>query len=503
MPPLWLIGMMGAGKSTVGAEVAAARGVEHVDIDERVVQRAGKSISEIFESGGEEEFRSLESREIDSIAKAGDAVVSTGGGSVLDPQNVLAMRGSGAVVMLKTSVETLVTRIGETDRPLLAGRDPAVALGEILEQRSSSYEAAADYVIDADQAVADVATLIGSCDKFSVSEDSHILVGSTLPRRLLAHSERREQAVVVCQQGSLKLARAVMARLEEEVDAIAMVMLPEGESAKTMHAIGASYEQLAKLTVGRHDTIVGVGGGAVTDVAGFLAATWLRGIESSYVPTTMLGAVDASIGGKTGINVMGKNLVGAFWHPTRVSISLGILDALPEHLKVEGAAEAIKAGFIADPQIVELYSHHGMGAPVSEVVRRAVAVKAEIVAEDFRERGKRAVLNFGHTIGHGIEAERALSHGQAVAVGMVAAAAISQQRYGLDPTLVSGPLEMLGLRIEVAGADGAKVREFIGRDKKRTEEGLQMVLLRDVGDPVVELVDSAAIDFGLAAVGIV
>ena len=502
MPPLWLIGMMGVGKSTVGREVARLRGARHVDIDLRITTRTGRSIPEIFAADGEAAFRALESAEVAEVASMDNVVASTGGGVVLDRTNVVAMRRSGAVVLLNATLPTLTARVSGRERPLLAGHDPAQRLQELLEDRARAYDSAAHFIVDAEQAVADVAALVSGCDQFTVTEASRVVVGPTLPRKLLPPSERREQAVVVVQEGSVPIGRAVMAKLEAEVDAIAMIELPDREEAKTLDAVGDLYSQLASLNVGRDDTIVGVGGGTVTDVAGFAAATWLRGIEAVFVPTTMLAAVDAAIGGKTGINVQGKNLVGAFWHPTQVAISHGVLDALPRALVREGAAEAIKAGFIADPRLVELFDTNGLDAPTAEVVRRAVAVKTAVVADDFREEGRRAILNFGHTIGHGIEVERAIPHGHAVSVGMAAAAAISAERYGFDAHKVIAPLEKLGLPVRIAGADAAVVRDYISRDKKRTVDGPRMVLLRAIGDPVVEVVDPATIDRGLEAVGI-
>jgi len=364
------------------------------------------------------------------------------------------------------------------------------------------YQAAADYIVDANQALDDVVAIVRSFGRYHSAPESSVYVGATLPRRLLPPSLGREQAVVVAQPGSLGVARAVMARLESEVDALALIELDDREAAKTVASIETLYGSLASLNVGRHDTIVAVGGGAVTDVAGFAAATWLRGIEWVSVPTTMLGAVDASIGGKTGINVGGKNLVGAFWHASQVSISLGILDALDDDLRREGAAEAIKAGFLFDPTIVSLYRDHGLDAPSSEVVRRAVALKAAIVFGDFRESGQRALLNFGHTIGHGIETASGMPHGYAIAIGMIAAAEVSARRYDFDADLVRAPLAQLGLPLAAPALDPDDVMPFISRDKKRTANGLRMVLLREIGDPTVELVSDADVAAGLAAVGI-
>lgn len=238
-------------------------------------------------------------------------------------------------------------------------------------------------------------------------------------------------------------------------------------------------------------------------MAGFAAATWLRGVESVLVPTTLLGAVDASIGGKTGVNVLGKNLVGAFWHPSRVVIGTDVLAALPEDLLREGSAEAVKAGFIADPRLVDIFMEHGLDFPATETLRRAVAVKAAIVSGDFREAGNRAILNFGHTIGHAVEVVCGLPHGYAVSVGMAAAAAISADRYGFDQGIVLDALRCLDLPTRVEGTDRAAVLCLVRRDKKRTPAGLRMVLLRGLANPVTEHVDDHDISLGLSAIGVV
>lgn len=241
----------------------------------------------------------------------------------------------------------------------------------------------------------------------------------------------------------------------------------------------------------------------MTDVAGFVAATWLRGVESVLVPTTLLAAVDASIGGKTGINRRGKNLVGAFWHPRLVIVDLDHLDDLPGPLRLEGAAEIVKAGFIADPVIVDAYAEDGIDADLDVVVPRAIAVKAGIVSDDFRESGRRALLNFGHTVGHAVELLGPLPHGFAVSVGMVAAGVISARRFGFDVGWLTDLLFSIGLPVAAAGVSKSAATELIARDKKRSAEGVRMVLLRDIADPVVEAVSPAEIEAALDAVGAV
>jgi 3-dehydroquinate synthetase len=336
-------------------------------------------------------------------------------------------------------------------------------------------------------------------DTIRIAEDSDIVfdgAAAALPAR-----PGREAVAVFHQPG-------VGAEIADEIagglDEVRTVLheLPDREAAKELDAVGTMYDVLADFNLGRHDTIIGVGGGAATDVTGFVAATWLRGVESVLVPTTLLAAVDAAIGGKTGINRRGKNLVGAFWLPSRVVIDLSLLSRLPEEILREGSAETLKAGLLADPAIVAEYERAGLGADLEVVVPRAVAVKVDVVRDDLDERGRRAILNFGHTVGHAIEILAPLPHGHAVSVGMVAAAVISNARYGFDHRWLTGLLFDLGLPVAAAGVSLPAALEVCQRDKKRTADGIRMVLLRDVGDPVVEVVSAAELEGAMRAVGL-
>jgi 3-dehydroquinate synthetase len=327
---------------------------------------------------------------------------------------------------------------------------------------------------------------------------SEILIRRGFPDPFLPERTSRSTAAIVCQHG----AAAVALRVFDAVGTAPMMYVPDRDEAKTMAVIEKVYRWLAEVSLGRHDTIIGVGGGAATDMAGFVAATWLRGVESVMVPTTMLGAVDAAIGGKTGINLEGKNLVGAFHLPSRVIVDLDVMDAMPATLRLEGLAEALKAGLVADPALVELFERHGASAPIEDVVTRAIKVKAEVVGADYREDGPRAILNFGHTIGHGVEMAAGMPHGLAVAVGMVAAGAISADRYGFPSQWLTDLIFSLGLPVSAFGVSRDSVLGFVERDKKRTVDGIRMVLLRAVGEPVVDFVDTAELDTALMAVGI-
>ena len=335
-----------------------------------------------------------------------------------------------------------------------------------------------------------------------IGEGSEILIGAGLLQGdILPVRSDREKVAVFTQPGAEHVAETVSKGIPD-IEGQQM-MLPDRDTAKTLAVVQVAYEWLAEMQLGRHDTIVGVGGGSVTDVAGFVAATYLRGIEVVHVPTTLLGAVDAAIGGKTGVNLGGKNLIGAFHHPSRVLIDLDVLDALPAELKREGLAEALKAGLIGDLDLLSHLESAGLQADLSVVVPRAVAVKANVVAQDFRESGLRATLNYGHTIGHAVEIAAELSHGHAVAVGMAAAGSIAEDLTGFtDAARQREAIMRLGLPVKVEAVSRRRVLEVLAQDKKRDASGMRMVLLRAIGDPVVLTVTAESIDTGLAGIGI-
>lgn len=324
-----------------------------------------------------------------------------------------------------------------------------------------------------------------------VGETSEVLIGRGLPDELLPERHDREQTVVFYQPPVRDYAERVAARIEGVVK---LRELEDREAAKDLEAVRRVYEWLAGENLGRHDTIVGVGGGAATDAAGFIAATWMRGVEAVMVPTTLLGAVDAALGGKTAANVWvstpsgrvaAKNLVGVFWHPRRVIIDLDLLESLPTELRLEGTAEALKAGLVGDPELVSLYERRGGEAPLDLVVPAAVRVKARVVADDFRERGRRAVLNLGHTVGHAVEALTGMPHGYAVAVGMASESVVSRHRFGFDQEWLTELIFSLGLPVAAAGVSMDAALGVMYRDKKRQAEGVRLVALRAVGWPEV------------------
>ncbi|HUG32284.1 MAG TPA: 3-dehydroquinate synthase family protein [Acidimicrobiia bacterium] len=331
---------------------------------------------------------------------------------------------------------------------------------------------------------------------------TEVVIGRGLPNQLLPERSGRARVAILTQPAPTDTALEIYRELTAQGLSCEVIGLPDREEAKTLQVAASVYEALAKFGLARQDTIVGVGGGSVTDLAGYVAGTWLRGVEAVHVPTTLLAAVDAAIGGKTGVNVGGKNLVGVFWHPTRVVIDLERLARLPGYLVREGMAEAYKAGLIGDAGLAADITRSGMETPLESVVSRAVAVKSAIVEQDQTEQGIRAYLNFGHTIGHAIEYASSLSHGESVGLGIVAAVRISEKLAGFpEAEGVMAAIANLGLPTQVDGLEIARVLDLLAMDKKRDSKGTRMVLLRDVEEPFLTHVDESDIELGLTAIG--
>jgi len=285
------------------------------------------------------------------------------------------------------------------------------------------------------------------------------------------------------------------------------VVVPDGEAAKTAEVAAQAWEEFGRLGLTRSDAVVGIGGGAVTDLAGFLAATWTRGVRVVQVPTSLLGMVDAAVGGKTGINTAaGKNLVGAFHPPAAVLADTDALTGLPEAEFRSGLAEVVKCGFIADATILDLLSADPAGrADTEELVTRAVQVKADAVGEDLYDVGRREFLNYGHTLGHAIERVEDFGwrHGEAVAVGLVFAAELAGQAGMLDRPAVDRHRELvaaLGLPTSYAG-DWAQLQSVMRVDKKARGASLRFVVLDGLGNPTILTdPDQAWLDAAWAAV---
>lgn len=328
-----------------------------------------------------------------------------------------------------------------------------------------------------------------------------VLIGpgllDTLDDVLPRPPQARRAALVTNATVAVRYGDAVTAALGRLGLAVTVVEVPDGEQAKSLGTLGAAYARLAAIPLGRDDLVVALGGGVVTDLGGFLAATWHRGVKVAHLPTTLLGQVDAAIGGKTGVNLPeGKNLVGAFHQPLAVLADTAALATLPVRELRNGLGEVAKYGFIADPEVLELLEADPAGALagdaelLAEVVVRGVRVKARVVAADEREAGERALLNYGHTVGHAVEALTGYGtygHGEAVALGMVAAARLGERlgvsEAGLAERTVA-LLRPLGLPTGGVDLDPALVWERLARDKK-ARAGIRFVLCVTPGKAVL------------------
>jgi 3-dehydroquinate synthase len=300
---------------------------------------------------------------------------------------------------------------------------------------------------------------------------------------------------VVHAEGLPEIARPVCHALADAGYDARPLPVPDGEAGKDVRVLAGLWSAFARFGMTRTDAIVGVGGGATTDLAGFAAATWLRGVRAVLMPTTLLGMVDAAVGGKTAIDIPeGKNLVGAFHPPAGVLCDLATLVTVPREDYVSGLAEVIKAGFIADPRILELVEDdpEGAGRPdgphTLELAERAVAIKARVVSEDLRESGLREILNYGHTLGHAIEKveEYRFRHGDAVAIGMVYAAELACLAGRLGPDVVKRHREILtavGLPTSYAAEAWPALREAMRVDKKARGARLRFVVLDGLAEP--------------------
>ena len=304
------------------------------------------------------------------------------------------------------------------------------------------------------------------------------------------------QVLVVRPEALVRLAQPVVELLRAAGLMVHEATVPDTESAKTTEVAARLWTELGKHGFTRSDAVVAVGGGTVTDLAGFVAATWLRGVAVVHIPTTLLGMVDAAVGGKTGINTAeGKNLVGAFHEPAGVLCDLDVLRTLPRADLVAGLAEVVKAGFIADPRILELVEADPQGATrwdgphTRELVERAIAVKADVVGRDLTESFLREILNYGHTFGHAVEQVEGYRrrHGEAVAIGMTYAAELALRSGHLAGDVVSrhrAVLGSVGLPTAYPGGRWEDLLRAMRRDKKSRGELLRFVVLEDVARPV-------------------
>ena len=535
---IFLTGFSGSGKSAVGCAVSQRLGWSFVDLDDEIVRSQSMPIEDLFRNQGEARFRELERETLASVCQNDRQVISTGGGVAADARNRELMQASGLVVCLEASPETLHERLNDQAsdssepevRPMLAGPDPLARIRELKAQRQSAY-AMADWIVQTDRLnIAGVTEEVARSWEQASAQSPRFPDASSVVRvasgdypvwvgwgNIAGLGERAAELVspsaayVITDAGAFTHGRAAQASLEAAGVPAHCLQLPRGESSKALNTVNVIYNWLAGLRATRGDLVVAVGGGVVGDVAGFAAATYLRGLAFAQVPTSMLAMMDSSIGGKTGVDLPeGKNLVGAFHQPKFVLADVGTLSTLPERELVSGWAEAIKHGLILDEPLLATFEEQAGEIKAldrdtaTDAIRRSIAVKANVVSRDEKETlGIRTLLNYGHTIGHALEAATGYTtflHGEAVSIGMMGAADIGLNMGLLSEEAVGRQRRVLhdfGLPLSCGPIDVDALHNAMRMDKKTEGTSIRWVLLDGIGNAVTrtdvpnELVEGA------------
>ncbi len=535
---LVLTGIMGSGKSVTGALAAASLGLPFVDTDAVIEAEAGCSISSIFSEQGEAAFRALESDVIYRVTQGAPAVVATGGGAALSVENRRNMRRFGPVLWLHANRRALQQRLSDCGtRPLLAGDiSPADRALQLELVRSPAYTAAADGAVDtsrkspenAAKAVCEIYNrLIGPQEHKPTSGIAHLhmelgdrsyplWLGAGILGSIAGEIVTRCSPNRVCILTHPGLAAQYAAPIASQLEALGIPTqiscIPPGERFKNLNTIARFYSAFVEAKLDRKSLVIAVGGGVIGDMAGFAAASYLRGIAFVQVPTTLLAQVDSSIGGKTGVDLPeGKNLVGAFHQPKAVILDTDTLKSLPLRELRSGLAEVIKYGIISDssffyqtqdnlPAILKRES-----AALERAIARSCEIKGAVVSADETEQGLRAILNFGHTVGHALETAtryRRYRHGEAISIGMVSACLVGEE-LGITPAEVTSQvvscLNAAGLpTVFPADVSLDEIHRGMLLDKKTVSGKLKFVLAESVGTvTVVSDIDASAVTSAL------
>ncbi len=504
--PLILNGFMATGKSTLGRLAAQRAGLDFVDLDEMIEQQAGATVAEIFARHGEAHFRGLEQTLLlQLLDDSTPRVIAVGGGALLARAARLAALERAVVVSLTADPDTLKRRAhgDSTQRPLLAGGGQQLEL--LMELRAPAYaeaHARLDVTNHTPQELVESVLDIWRRDPVAVAAGHNsysVEIGrGQLRARLTDLLGGASSALLITDDNVDALyGQQVRAAMQAAGHEAHCFRLTPGEEHKNRDSLGLIWDHCLATGQDRKSRFIGLGGGVATDVAGFAAATWMRGVSWISAPTTLLGMVDASVGGKTAVDLPGaKNVIGAFWQPSAVVCDVELLQSEPRRGYISALAEVVKTALIGDAAMFELLEReHARVAGqdwdlVTDLVRRCIAVKASVVSRDEREGGLRASLNLGHTIGHAIEAQAGygtLTHGEAVSLGLVAAVEVGVT-LGKTPRSLADRvvrlLRALELPTDLSSQSLDEAAKLLANDKKRGGKDVRFVLTTEPGSIV-------------------
>jgi shikimate kinase/3-dehydroquinate synthase len=518
-----IIGFSFTGKSLVGERAAQRLGWELIDSDHTIAAIAGKSVPKIFAQDGEARFREMEREVLAKACNGKQRVIVTGGGAIVDQRNRDLLLHSGVVVCLEAQPKTIYKRLIESTqkeetvpRPLMNAPDPLARIIQLKAARQAYY-AVADWVVDTDglnigettdlvvegyeQVRAQAKDAAANPPPFIVStptDNYPVFVGwgllESLGRRMRQCGLRGSALIISDDNVFPHHGEKAIESLKAAGFKTATYIVPAGESTKNIDTAIKIYDWLVEQRAERGHAIVALGGGMVGDLAGFAASTFLRGLPLVHVPTSLMAMTDSSIGGKVAVNhPKAKNLIGAFYQPRLVVADVSTLKTLPKRELVSGWAEVVKHAMILDADFLKLLEENAddlsklKPAIIAEAIRRSAYIKSTVVGEDEKEQRKRMVLNYGHTIGHGLETATGygrLLHGEAVSIGMTGAAMLSEQLGLISHDVVlrqKALLERFGLPTACSDVSLDSILKAMALDKKVKEKNIQWVLLEGIG----------------------
>lgn len=538
---IYLIGFMGTGKSTVGKCLGQRLGLGFLDTDALIELETGRTIAQLFESRGEPWFRKAERKALMDTCRLRNTVVSLGGGAFIDERNVRAAKSAGTVIWLRSGEDEIMARLGSGpddavfSRPVLGGSLERDKIRALLASRERGYMAA-HAVIDTDglnpQEIAyGIIKMLGltrSAPNREIPVSLELRAGSHVYPYLLGPGALTSagRQMSICQKVFVVTNSLVKTLYGEAINSIpgrpdiVWALVPDGERAKSLACLQGLYTLACESKVNRDTLVIALGGGVIGDLAGFFAATYMRGLKVMHMPTTLLSMVDSSIGGKTGVNLKaGKNLAGAFWQPCSVVSDTTVLRTLPAREIRCGLAEVVKSAVIGDPMLFDMLERWSSTlsaasllddpAISAEIIGRSVMVKARLIEGDERDSGHRMLLNLGHTLGHAVEKAgrfRTYSHGEAVSIGLAAVIragihlGMTDQDSGLR---VIRLLSSLGLPTALKSSRDmkSKLRQAMSMDKKVSGTGMRLIIPLELGRCAIKegidpgfLIDKAFVD---------